>query len=192
MITDIIFDWGGVLALADNPIAAAILSKKFGYNEEELKKVISSAENRYSQTENYKGFFSEVQKKFPIPTKQIESALNTAHTTDVLKFAQKLKRRYRIHLLSNQMHFRTLFIRRHNDLSFFDEVVFSSEVGMMKPQRRIYQYVLKKIRAKPGDCLFIDNLKENTDAAKKIGVNTILFKSKSQMLREMARYKIYP
>ncbi len=191
MITDIIFDWGGVLALADNPLAAKILSKKYGYSEEQLMQVIDKAEDRYSQTKNYSGFFKEVQKKFPISVKQIASALNTAHATGVLKLARKLKRRYHVHLLSNQIHLRTRFIRAHNNLSFFDNVFFSSELGMMKPQRRIYRYLLRKIKANPYECLFIDNTKANTDAAKRLGIKTILFKNELQIKKEMERHCIW-
>ncbi|MDP3742407.1 MAG: HAD-IA family hydrolase [Candidatus Micrarchaeota archaeon] len=190
-ITDIIFDWGGVLALADNALAASVLSKKYGFNKEKLQKAIGKAEDKHSETTtNYHGFFKEVQQQFQIPTKEITAALNAAHATNMLKVAKKLKKKYGVHILSNQMHFRTRFIRAHNDLSFFDAVVFSSEVGMMKPQKRIYRYMLRKIKCRPQQCLFIDNNKANVEAAKKLGINVILFKSEVQFKSELKRFGV--
>lgn len=191
MIIDIIFDWGGVLALADNPTAAHILSKKYGYPEDKLRKTIARIEDKYSKSRQYRGFFREVIAFFPaIRPEELERGLNSAHAIQTLKMAQKLKKKYRVHLLSNQMHFRTQFIKRHNDLSFFGTVVFSSEVGMMKPEKQIYRYLLKKINRKPQQCLFIDNNSENIRAAKKLGINIILFKSEAQFKKELKKFGI--
>lgn len=191
-ITDIIFDWGGVLALADNALAASILAKKYGYDKEKLRKAIGKAEDRHSETTtHYEGFFKEVQRRFPMPKSEIAKALNAAHATKTLKLAKKLKKNgYGVHLLSNQMHFRTRFIKQHNDLSFFDTVVFSSEAGMMKPQKKMYRYVLKKIKREPQQCLFIDNNAENIKGAKKLGMNVIWFKSEAQFKQELKKFGI--
>lgn len=192
VITDIIFDWGGVLALADNALAGGILAKKYHYDKETLRKAIGKAEDKHSETTTeYHGFFTEVQKQFPMPKNEIANALNAAHATKTLELARRLKKKgYSVHLLSNQMHFRTRYIRKHNDLSFFDAVVFSSEVGIMKPQKKIYQYMLKKINREPQQCLFIDNNTGNVEAAKKLGINAINYKNNKQLVKELKKFGI--
>ena len=193
MITDIIFDWGGVLALADNPHAAKIIaiSSKYGYAEEEFVKWIGKSEDLFSTTPNSDEYFEKVNEKFHVNKKELTDALNSAHATEVLQIAKKVKQAgYRVHLLSNQMAFRTKYIRSHNDLTFFDNLFFSNEVGLMKPQKEFYQYALKKIGAKPENCLFIDDKEKNVEAAKKLGINSFQFKNKEQMLKQLKRYGI--
>ncbi len=191
MISTIIFDWGGVLALADNALAAKKLAKKYGINEKELAKGLANFERQFEASKNYRGYFSRVCETYGIPRKEIETALNAAHATHMLQVAKKLKRLgWPLYLLSDQMHFRTLYIKKHNDLSFFDRLFFSSEIGFVKPEKGAFLYVLKKIKRKPQQCLFIDNNVKNVKAAKKLGMNVILFESESQFKSELKRFGI--
>lgn len=57
-----------------------------------------------------------------------------------------------------------------------DKRFLSYEMGMIKPDIEIYQTVLKKLKAKPEEVLFIDDLEVNVKAAQKLGINAIVFK----------------
>ena len=191
MITDIIFDWGGVLALADNALAAKTLAKKYKISEKELAKGLGNFERQFEASENCEGYFERVQKTYGIPRKEIEKALNAAHATRTLQLALQLKQSgWPLHLLSDQMHFRTLYIKVNNDLGFFDNLFFSSEIGFVKPEKGAFLYVLRKIKRKPQQCLFIDNNEENVKGAKKLGINVILFKSETQLKQELKKFGI--
>ncbi len=189
MISTIIFDWGGVLALADNKLAAKKLAKKYHLEETELVKGLANFERQFEASKNYAGYFQRVEETYGIPRNEIESTLNAAHATHMLEVARKLKQTgWPLYLLSDQMHFRTLYIKQHNDLSFFDSLFFSSEIGFVKPERDAYLYVLKKIKRKPEQCLFIDNNPDNIKAAEKLGINVILFKSEAQFKCELKKF----
>ncbi|HCO83537.1 MAG TPA: haloacid dehalogenase, partial [Arenibacter sp.] len=43
---------------------------------------------------------------------------------------------------------------------------------LRKPNHEIFQYVLEQNRLEPKDTLFIDDTKENTDAARELGIKT--------------------
>ncbi len=60
-------------------------------------------------------------------------------------------------------------------LSYFDDVVLSCDVGMIKPERRIYEHCLGRAAAAPGACLFIDDIERNLKAAEELGIRTHLF-----------------
>ena len=62
----------------------------------------------------------------------------------------------------------------------FDEVVVSCDVGIRKPNPKIYKMILKKLKLKGKSCIFIDNQKWNLIPAKKLGMKTILFKDNKQ------------
>ncbi len=61
----------------------------------------------------------------------------------------------------------------------FDVFVSSAHVGMRKPDPRIYEYTMEKLRAEGGsdlkaeDVLFLDDIGENLKAAKALGMRTI-------------------
>ena len=57
----------------------------------------------------------------------------------------------------------------------FDVVVMSREVGLRKPDRRIFALALEQLDVAPGDCLFIDDAPANVEAAKAAGLHARLF-----------------
>src|SRR5699024_12104487 len=58
--------------------------------------------------------------------------------------------------------------------STFDEVVISGEVGMRKPEERIYLHTCERLGLRPQDCAFIDDLERNVRTAEALGMTGIL------------------
>lgn len=99
-----------------------------------------------------------------------------------LEIAQSLKERYRLAILSNDAP-ETARARR-DKFGFdelFEEIVISGEVGVKKPDPRIYELTIKRLGVKPGECLFIDDKEKNLEPAREIGMRTILFKDAEQL-----------
>lgn len=61
----------------------------------------------------------------------------------------------------------------------FDDIVFSSEVHMMKPNLEIYEYALNRFNARPEECLFVDDRLVNLEPFKKLGGNIYEFNPKN-------------
>jgi len=59
--------------------------------------------------------------------------------------------------------------------SLFNEIIISSDVGMLKPDKNIYLYALNKVNSKPEESLLIDDSKKNVDGATKLGINGFLY-----------------
>lgn len=53
---------------------------------------------------------------------------------------------------------------------FFDEVVISGEVGMRKPELRIFEHALGRIGLAGEECVFVDDIKANIEAAGQLGI----------------------
>jgi epoxide hydrolase-like predicted phosphatase len=53
---------------------------------------------------------------------------------------------------------------------FFDEVVISGEIGMRKPEPRIFEHALGKIGLAGQECVFIDDIEANITAARELGI----------------------
>lgn len=60
--------------------------------------------------------------------------------------------------------------------NYFDGYVFSAQEKLMKLDKRIYEKLFARYMLKPEESLFIDDLKVNTDAAKKLGMRAFTFK----------------
>src|SRR5699024_1199351 len=60
-------------------------------------------------------------------------------------------------------------------VNYFDGYVFSAQEKLMKPDRRIYERLIARYILNPEESIFIDDLKANTDAAKKLGMLAFTF-----------------
>ncbi len=94
-----------------------------------------------------------------------------------LEFLEKLKPNYRLFLLSNTdaihiTHFKeTVGTEFYNRFSTcFEKVYFSFEMSLRKPQPEIYAQVLTENNLIATETLFVDDKKENTDAARQLGI----------------------
>jgi putative hydrolase of the HAD superfamily len=63
---------------------------------------------------------------------------------------------------------------RHLFPGMFDAVVISGEVGMRKPEERIFRHAAGLLGLDPAECVFIDDIDVNIKAAEAIGMTAIL------------------
>jgi len=67
----------------------------------------------------------------------------------------------------------------------FDVVVDSAFVGSRKPEPRIYEITLEQLGATPEGTLFIDDVEDNCEGARKLGIDAIRFRSTEQAIQEI-------
>jgi putative hydrolase of the HAD superfamily len=56
----------------------------------------------------------------------------------------------------------------------FDAVVISGDVGLHKPQPEIFELGASRIEVPPGECVFVDDLRENCEGAEAVGMTAVL------------------
>jgi HAD superfamily hydrolase (TIGR01509 family) len=69
--------------------------------------------------------------------------------------------------------------------NLFDEIIFSAEYKMSKPDPKIYHLALSLGKIKASEAIFIDDKQENIDAAKKIGIKSFLFKDNKTLKKDL-------
>jgi len=88
-----------------------------------------------------------------------------------------LKNRYDLHIITNgfeEVQFKKL--KNNNLLDYFNQVITSEQVGHKKPSKEIFDYSLKKIFARPSDCVMIgDDLLADIQGSREIGMDQIYF-----------------
>lgn len=179
MIETIIFDFGDIFINLDKQGTINSL-KKLGLSEwnEDLNQLNLSFEKGQVSEEN---FLLGIQKHIPTASiDEIVSAWNAVlldFPLGRLEFLQNLSKKYRLLLLSNTDSIHINTFERENGVSFysdfyqcFEKVYFSFEMGMRKPDAEIFNFVLKAHNLVAKRTLFVDDKKENTDAALTLGM----------------------
>ncbi len=81
----------------------------------------------------------------------------------------------RLALLSNAPHVQADSFERVAWTSGFEHVFVSARLGMVKPDRAIFEHVLEELGAPAEDVTFVDDRAANVDAAAELGINALLF-----------------
>ena len=72
-------------------------------------------------------------------------------------------------------------LKKNNIETLFDIVVVSEEVGLLKPDPKMFELVLKKLGMQKGEVIFFDDTKKNVEGAEKFGIKAIWFNSPNQI-----------
>jgi FMN phosphatase YigB (HAD superfamily) len=106
-------------------------------------------------------------------------------TCDLLR---RLRRRYPLYLLSdtNEIHF-SYVLETVRTLALFNEFIVSYQVGVLKPNPRIYQEALRRSALPARACVFVDDRSANVDGAARLGIHAVLFQSPAQLENDLLR-----
>jgi len=101
---------------------------------------------------------------------------------EIVDLIRRVKERgHKLYVLSNMHHASMDYLLdSHEFFRLFDGIVASCRVGMVKPEPEIFQHILDRFSLEPSRTVFIDDMKENVDAAARQGIQVIHFKSRSQ------------
>lgn len=91
-------------------------------------------------------------------------------------------------LLSNTDVLRFGHIRqRYPEIFIFDDYVLSYELGMVKPEPRIYLEAARRAGCRPEECVFIDDMSENVEAAAALGMSGIVYRPETDLEAELEK-----
>lgn len=93
---------------------------------------------------------------------------------DFIAVAERLKKRYVLAMLSNDVSEWSAYLRRRFALDrLFTSVVISGDYGFRKPDRRLYQILLRSLNVAPHRCVFVDDQPRNLGTAAQLGMHTV-------------------
>ena len=180
MIDTIIFDFGDIFINLDKQATVDGL-KKLGLSSwnEDLDRLNISFEKGQISRDN---FLLGIKKHIPTATIEDILAAWNAVLLDFplhrLEFLQLLSQKYRLFLLSNTDAIHIDYFEQREGASFygdfyqcFEKVYFSYEMGMRKPDAEIYHALIRQHELSPKRTLFVDDKKDNTEAAKALGLH---------------------
>lgn len=200
MVDVIIFDLGGTLYRSDNAVSKgnkARLNKMkemgFQIKQEEYnelaKKTAEIFDEKYSGTiKRFESgrfsdiFFDLLGKEVSWQTKEkldeaffekwLKNQKLKENAEEVLKFCEE--KNFRMAVISNGNEEMTNRIKRDGIDHYFEEVIYSVDVGAEKSDMEPFYVLLEKMDVKPEKCLMIGNRLDEDIQAKKIGMKTVL------------------
>jgi putative hydrolase of the HAD superfamily len=109
-------------------------------------------------------------------------------TVEIIK---ELSKNYHIAYLSNVDKVRYDYVTNHvmkGILHYFDYEFASFKMRCIKPSPLIYKKVIAKMKLRPEDIIFIDNDYHNVQAAKGLGITSILFTRAALLRKELKQF----
>jgi len=96
------------------------------------------------------------------------------------EFILAMKKQYKLALITNDLSEWSQYLREKYQLDpYFEVIAVSGDLKMKKPDARIFQYTLDRLGCSASDCVYIDDRRRNLEAARELGMDTVLFNSRN-------------
>lgn len=185
MIRAIIFDCFGVVVTYGFHAAFTAM----GGNLDEDKQMLQDLFGMYNSGQmSDDQLLKELGDHLGIDSETVKAALAKDEHIDtrILERIQELRGSYKVGLLSNigrggaERYFAGI-----DTSQYFDDMVLSGEVGLVKPVPEIYQLAAERLSVAPEECVFIDDSQRNAEAAMQAGMTAITYESFEQFDAEL-------
>jgi len=190
MIKNIIFDWGGVITnLCYERCRKAFLNlsvKNFSKTYIELLKNSVFLEFELGKiNDNQFRDFIRSNSIYHLTDEEIDTAwyqMLDETPPERIELLKKLKQKFNIVLMSNtnKIHVEkySKYLKETYGLNGFEDifhkVYYSHIIGMRKPDIKFFNLILKENNFLPEETLFVDDIFQNIESAKAIGIHSIL------------------
>ena len=195
-IRAVIFDIGGVLLHKVDDQQKEQREQRSGLSERELIRAMEklglaqaathgkiSEHQLWQRTAEYLGLTEAEIDQIKARYHPVER-LNT----ELVTYLQSLRPRYKTALLSNAWPgTREVLARKFGMDTITDELLFSYEAGWSKPDARIYQLILLRLRVEANETIFVDDKPANVDAAELLGMQGIVFRDTAQTITALQK-----
>jgi glucose-1-phosphatase len=184
-ISTLVFDFGNVLGFFSHRQAADQLAAHAGLSAAAIQAFLfnDEREDAYESGRLSTAEFRALVKR-ECRLRCDDDQFNLAYADmfhpnpDTCSLVPRLKPSYRLVLLSNTNELHSWHFRRQfaDTLRWFDALVLSHEVGVRKPDRRIYDHALRLAGCPANECVFIDDMPGNVAAAREAGWHGVVYR----------------
>jgi putative hydrolase of the HAD superfamily len=193
-IQAIYFDIGGVFVRTEDKRPRTRLAVRLGMTFEALEELVFGGE---SGRKAQRGEIT-AEEQWAYVCQQINWPFSNWHALEAEFFAgdrldgelvdytRGLHARYKTGLITNALSdVRSVILKNWQMMDAFDVLIISAEVGVMKPDPRIFQIALNALGVQPAEAVFVDDNARNVEGARAVGMRAIHFTSPEQVRREL-------
>jgi putative hydrolase of the HAD superfamily len=192
VIRAVIFDIGGVMAHLDDRALLATWPS-LGVDRQGLYDAMYAGNDataligRVSAEVWWRG---TVASRLRIDDHQLERFLSDLGSNwhwdeQLLAVLRSFTGRYRTAFLTNAWSDMRELMRARGVLDAAEVLINSAEVGVAKPEERIFRIALEQLQVEPSEALFVDDVEANAMAARTLGMTAILHRSTQETLRRL-------
>jgi glucose-1-phosphatase len=189
VIRAVIFDLGGVLVRTDVRGPREQLAARLNMTYDELSALVFDSESALRATLgklSSQGHWEAVREVLNLSKEEIRTFPGEFWGGDRLDHElvdtiRRLRPKYKTALLSNAWDdLRAALDEQWSIIHDFDEIIISAEVGLAKPDARIFELVLDRLQVAPSEAVFVDDFLQNVEGARAAGLQAIHFKNSQQ------------
>ncbi len=192
-IRAVYFDLGGVIVRTEYQAPREHLAERLNLTYEDLSKIVFESESarkaslgEISTDEHWEA----VARRLKQPVTEAPSIRTEFFAGDVvdrglLSYIRTLRPGIKTGVISNAWPDLRDYIVENKFDDAFDNLIISAEVGVMKPDLKIYQLALKQFSVRADESAFVDDSAANVQAARSLGMHAILFQDSPQIQTEL-------
>ena len=196
MIQAIVLDIGGVLLRTENRTSREKLEQKYDLPPGGSDQLVFDSDAALASTLGTTGpnlIWQNVADKLALSPEGLEEFISSFWAGDrvdreLIQFLQECREDYTVALLSNAwQNFRSVLAEKYQikEGQTVDRIFISSELGVAKPNKRIYEILADRINCEMNEILFVDDFIENIEAAEALGINTIHYQPGMDLINEI-------
>lgn len=195
-IRAVIFDFGGVIVRTDDRAPRERLAARLGMTYDQLSSLVFDSESalqaalgKLSTQEHWDALRNELGLSPDEPANlPLDFWGGDVLDQELVDYIRALRPDYKTGLISNAWDdLRQVLEYTWKIADMFDEIIISAEVGVAKPNPRIYQIALQRLEVAPQEAVFVDDFPANIAGARALGMHAIHFQNSLQARQELDR-----
>lgn len=194
-IKAVFFDFGGVIQRTEYQAPRQQLAQRFGMEYEDIDNIVFNSPTAKQATVGeipVNKHWEAVAKRLKVDKKEIEKVEAEFFAGDlldlsILEYLRSLRPRYVTGLISNAWSDMREYLTRKKIDDAFEHLTISAEVGMAKPETKIYHLALEQAQVKAGEAVFVDDVLANIEACEAVGMKGIHFKDPHASMEQLKK-----
>jgi epoxide hydrolase-like predicted phosphatase len=192
-IRAVFFDLGGVIVRTEYQTPRQQLAERLGMEYDDLDRLVFNSETGLQAAIGAitpQQHWEAVMKRLKRPAEEMTAIREEFFAGDIVDrqlvdFIRSLRGKYKTGLISNNWgDLREILVREKFD-DAFEYIIISAEVGIAKPDPKIFQIALEKAKVRPNEAVFVDDFYINIEACEKVGMKGIHFKDAQSTIEQL-------
>jgi len=192
-IRAVFFDLGGVIVRTEYQTPREHLAERLGMEYDDLSRIVFDSETGIQAsmgTITSEQHWESVIKRLKRPREELAFIRDEFFAGDIidrniLEFLRSLRGKYTTGLISNAWSDLRDYMTREKIIDAFDHIIISAEVGVAKPEAKIFQIALKQADVSPNEAVFVDDFYVNIEGCEKVGIQGIHFTDAGSALEQL-------
>ncbi|GAB1470669.1 hypothetical protein MASR2M66_15470 [Chloroflexota bacterium] len=192
-IRAVFFDFGGVIQRTEYQAPRQHLAERFGMEYDEIDRIVFNSPSARQATVgeiSVAKHWEAIAARLKVGKDEIAEVEREFFAGDLvdesmMEYLRSLRPRFVTGLISNAwLDMREYLVRKKLD-DAFDHLTISAEVGVAKPDAKIYLLALQQAQVKADEAVFVDDVPANIEACEQVGMKGVLFKDPQESMQQL-------